>query len=436
MSDFNPRLDHDGAGRELTYGDQKKVAVAEITQPFFVNVALIRQQKATFANSDSIKITNLPGDKGWDVREGMMAFKLRNGKSQGVVVTLNGLEEGLVKVYGKKNPRLIRDMLSLMITPVGVVREDANTDTTGTMVTLRVGGTCPFGAPNEYNVPGTEEAFIQECSGVVFDVPDLENPKQWQTPETGRPANQITLVPRAASKTMIATQSRNIISSLIHDPDRFAEALADFEYLANTWVNLGLRMLNSYQVAHCMALNLGLNATRGGKRGAPFLVNPAYTELTGVVVAGTAPRRVEEMVAAYAELIGVLPDGRVTASLTPAQAEYWAGYKFAMKHVLLPTPHVDTGAYNAAYAFGFTKRGPNNTIESIALNGDTPRNTPVGALYSKSLVHVDEVLESYAECVYEEMRKTMGVCHIAPNPTGTGIFNFQIIPNGGVGDLK
>lgn len=439
MSDFQNRLDHDGAGRELTAGDQKKVAVAEITQPFFIDVSTIRKQKATFANSESAKLTRAPGDKGFDVREGQMAFRLRNGNG-GVMVALNGLEEGLVKQFGKSRPRLIRDMLSLMIIPLGVVREDANTDTAGPMCTLRVGGTCPGGAPNEYNVPGTEEAFIQEGSGVVFDVPDLVNPMQWGTESTGRPKDQITLVPRAASKTMIATRALNIVSTLIHDPIRFAEALADYEHIANTWVKLGFRMLNSYQVAHCMALNQTL-VRPNGTRGSPFIVNPAFTELTGVPadgkpIPGVPPRRAEEVVAAYAELIGVLPEGRVSASLTPAQTQYWAEIKFALKNALLPTPHVDTQAYNAAYSFGFSKRGPNNTIESIALNGDTPRNTPIGALYSKSMVHVNEMLESMADCVYEEQSKTMGVCHIAPNPTGTGIFNYQIIPNGGVGALK
>lgn len=436
MSNFDPRPAHDGG--EMTPADQKKVAVAEITQPFFVDTGTIRAQKAAFANGDAKKLTKLPGDStvdGFALLEGEMAFKLKNSKNQGVMTALNGLEAGICKKF-PDNPRLVRDMLSLMVIPCGVVREDMNTAQNGPMITLRVGGTCPGAAPAEYNVPGQEDAFIEECCGVVYDVPDLINPIQNGTPATGRPVNKITLVPRAADKTMIATRALNVISHLIHDPVRFKEALLDSEHLANAWVNMGLRLLNSYQVAHTMALNQGLIRTEGA-RGAPFLVNPLFTELTGgPQVPGAPPRRIEEMVAAYAELIGILPDGRVWAGLTPAQRGYWVAHRFALKNVLLPTPHIDTKSYNAAYAFGYTRNGVSGTIESIAVNGDQPKNTPVGELYMKSLVHTQEALAAFGECVYEEQSKTMGVAHNTPNLTRTGIFNFQIIPNGGVGYLK
>jgi hypothetical protein len=430
--DFTPRLNHEGFGRELTPGDIKKVAVAEITSPYFVDTVTIRAQKAAFANGDSKKLTKLPGDKGFDVREGEIAFKLRNSPNGGVMTAINGLEEGIAKQY-PNNPQLVRDIVVSIITPVGVVREDARTDMTGAKVTLRVGGTCPLGAPNEYNVPGTEQAFIEECSGVVADVPSLIKPIQWGNEQSGRPSNKITLLVRAANKTMTATRALNVISHLIHDPVRFKEALDQNEHVANSWIKLGFRMLDSYMVSHCMALNQdlrrGVNPATG--RDAPFIPNfGQYPEL------GNAASRSESIVAAYAELIGVLPAGRVMASLTPAQRQFWAEHTFALKNVLLPTPHIDSKSYNAAYAFGFTRSGPQNTIESLATNGDTVRRTPIGDLYAKSLVHTREMLESLVECSYEERRMTIGVAMSAPNPTGTGIFNMQIIPNGGMGDIK
>jgi hypothetical protein len=324
------------------------------------------------------------------------------------------------------------------ITPRGQVREDARTDMAGAKVTLRVGGTCPAIAPSDYTVPGTEDAFLTDSSGVVWDLPDLKNPVQYGSEETGRPKNKITLQPRAASKTMIATRAINIISHLIHDPVRFKEAMEQNEHVANCWIKLGFRVLNSYQVAHCMALNQDLRRTHQNF-GAPFMVNNVgFPELaigTQPDAVTGDPTPVETVVANYAELIGLLPAGRVTVTLSAARKQYWAEHAFALKNVLLPTPHLESKSYNVAYAFGFTRMGPNNTIESLATNGDTIKRTPIGQLYAKSLVHVEEMFQSLAECANEEKRLTMGVVTQPPNPLGTNIFDYQVIPNGGVGDL-
>jgi len=426
--DLDPRGDHNGFGRGLGPEDQKKVPAAEITQSYAVDTVTIRAQKAVFANGDAAKMTNMPGPGGFDLKEGEMAFRLRNSPNGGVMTAINGLESAAAKMF-PDNPVLVRDIVASMIVACGIIRQDADTDTNGPLITLRVGGTAPFGAPKAYNVPGTETAFIEANGGVVFDVPDLKNPIQFGTEASGRPKDKITLVARAASKTMISTRALNIVSHLIHDPARFREALENNEHLANAWVNLGFTMLNSYQTAHCMATNQDLRHVDGA-RGAPFLVNPAFRELGG----GAAGS--EEVVARYAELIGLLPAGRVMASLTPAVRQFWAEHAFALKNVLLPTPHIDSKSYNAAYAFGYVKNGPAGTIESLATNGDTVKRTPIGELYTKSLEHTKDMIEAMGECVYDETRLNMGVAHSAPNPTGTGIFMFQIIPNGGMGVLK
>ena len=434
--DLTFRQDHNGVGRELTPDDQKKVAVAEITYGYAVDVITLRAQKAAFSNGDSKKLTKMPGDGGWNILEGEMAFKMRHNSSNAVLTTLNGLEEGPCRMF-PDNPTLVRDIVASMIQPIGIVREDARTDMQGPMVALRVGGLCPFGAPGAYNVPGTEDKVITSGGGVVFDVPNLVQPLQFGNPESGRPLNKVTLIARPYNKTMIATRALNLVSHLIHDPIRFQQALELNEHVANCWIKLGFRMLDSYTIAHLMALNQDLRRVDAiGGRGAPFLVNPAFTELLGptALATGAVPRS-EEVIANYAELIGLLAPGRAVAGLTAAQRQYWAEHQFAQKNVLLPTPHHTSKSYNAAYAFGFTQRGPNGSIESIATSGDTVRRTPIGELYKKSLVHSRLMLESMAECGNEERRLNMGVSHSTPNQRGTGIFNFQLIPGGGVGDI-
>lgn len=426
--DLTPRGDHNGFGRELQPSDQKKVPQQEITQSFPIDTVTIRQQKAVFANGDAAKMTNAPGPNGWDVREGEMAFRLRFSPNGGVMTAINGLESAAAKMF-PDNPVLVRDIVSSMIVACGIVREDANTDQNGPLVTLRVGGTAPFGAPKSYNVIGMEQAFIEGEGGVVFDVPNLKEPIQFGTEASGRPKDKITLVARAASKVMIATRALNIISHLIHDPARFREALDNQEHLGNAWVNLGFAVLNSYKTAHSMAQNQDLRH-QDRNRGAPFLANPLFNEL------GDRTTSPEEVVARYAELTGLLPAGRVKASLSPAQRQFWAEHEFALKNVLIPTPHIDSKSYNAAYAFGYVKNGPAGTIESLATNGDTVKRTPIGELYAKSLVHGKEMIENLSLAVYDEARLNMGVAHSTPNPNGTGLFMFQIIPNGGVGVLK
>ena len=439
--DLNPRLDHEGFGRELAPSDIKKVSRGEITASFFVDTATIRAQKAAFANGDMVKHTKEPGERGWDLLEGEMAVGMRGSTNNAVFTALNGLEAAAAKMF-PDNPVLCRDIMMTQITPRGVIREDARTDMAGAKVTLRVGGTCPGGAPSEYTVPGTEDAFLTDSCGVVFDAPDLKNPIQFGNEESGRPKNKITLQPRAANKTMIATRALNIISHLIHDPVRMKEAMEQNEHVANSWIKLGFSVLNSYQVAHCMALNQDLRREIGATGGAafvgaPFQVNPLFPELLigTTTEPGREPKPVEQIIANYAELIGLLPAGRVAVTLSATRKQYWAEHAFALKNALLPTPHIDSKSYNVAYAFGFSRMGPNNTIESLATNGDVIKRTPIGQLYAKSLVHTQEMIQALVVCANEEKRLTMGVVTQPPNPTGTNIFEYQIIPNGGVGDI-
>lgn len=418
------RFGHDGNGRSLGYGDTPKVARAEITSAYDVDIRTLTAAQSAYDGEDKKSFMKRPGD--WRLIKDEMAFKVRGGGNR-VLTALNGLDAELVTVY-PDDRELVRDLLSMMIQPIGVVREDARTDQDAPQVTLRVGGTCPAGAPNIYNVPGQEKALITAGCTVVFDVPSLSDPIQFGTKAGGKSEGKVLLVARAADKRSTSRRIQNVLGHIIHDPARFQRALKEHTRIATSMTKVAFRIVHSYKVSLLMGLDLLL------KNGI-LAVTPGTTELLG---AGGAALSSEDTVARIAELIGVLDQRRVYASLSAPQRSKWRVLDFNLKQRMLPVPDPRNKAYNAANEFGFTRNPANNTWESkarVAQTGELKRD-PLGKLLEHSLTHVPLLLEAFTEANFDERRLSMGIALTSPSLAGTGIFDMQLIPHGGLSDIK
>lgn len=426
MVDRPVRWGFNGVGRSLDWGNAPKVARAEITSAYDVDVRQIAMSKAAFCNEDRRTITKRPADDAWDLLEGEWAFKVR-GAGNAVLTCLNGLEAPIVEVY--PNDRgLVRDILESMIQPIGVVREDVRADKDKVQVTLRTGGSCPAGSPGYYNVPGQEHAHIFTGGAVVVGVPDLADPILFGTRASGMPENKITLVCRGADKRSVARRIQNVLGNIVYSPEKFARALKDHPRISNAWIKIAMRIVHSYKVSALMTLDLLLKAD-------VLRVSPAAVELLANDRVTPLPN--EETVARLAELLGVLDRRRVFGSLTAAQSRKWRELDFFVSQRIIPVPHPDSGAYNLANEFGFA-RDPNTGVWSskarIDQSGELSRE-PIGRLLEQQYTHFSYVLESYTEAMWEELRLTMGTAFTTPSQASTGIFDMFIIPHGGLSTI-
>lgn len=421
------RYGFNGQGRSLGYGDAPKVARGEITSAYQVDVRTLTKMQDVFDNEDKRSLMKRPGQGGFRLLEGEMAFKVRGGGNR-VLTALNGLDAEIVEVY-PDDRELVRDILSMLIQPVGVVREDARTDQDFPQVTLRVGGTCPQGAPNIYNVPGQQAAIITTACAVVYDVPNLSDPVQYGTKAGGRAENKVTLVARAADKTSVARKIQNVLGNLIHDPEKFKRALKEHPGVANSWLHVGLRVVNSFKVSLLMSLDLLLKEDI-------IRISPNAPELLDAD--GTTQLTSEDTVARLGELLGVLDQRRVFGSLTTAQRSRWKTLDFNLKQRMVPVPDPQSKTYNAANEFGFVRDVANNTWSSKARVGQTGelRRDPIGKLLELSLTHLPQLLEAFTVATYDERRKEMGVALTSPSLAGTCIFDMMLTPHGGLSDIK
>lgn len=438
------RFGFDGTGRSLGYGGAPKVSRGEITSAYDVDVRTLTAMQDVFDNEDKKSLMKRPGEGGFRLLEGEKAFKVRGGGSR-VLTALNGLDAEFVEVY-PNDREMVRDLLSMVIQPIGIVREDARTDQDAPQVTLRVGGSCPDGAPNIYNVKGQEGALITTGCAIVWDVPSLTDPVQFGTRAGGRAENKVMLVARAADKRSTARMIQNLMGHILHDPARFKKAMKEHPRVANAMSKVTMRAVTSYKMAFLMGVDHCLKHGILQVVGAPTPVlpngqpaKPSPALLGAPAGDGSyAALSSEDTTARLAELVGVLDKRQRFGTLSAPEKAFWSEFEFNINQRMIPVPDPRNEAYNASNEFGMVRDRANNTWVSkgrIGQSGNLKRD-PIGRLLEKSLTHFPLLLEAFTEANFEERRKMMGTALTTPSLADTCIFDMQIIPHGGLSDVQ
>ena len=412
-----------GSGRDLAHRDGKKVSQQAITASYWVDKQTMEQQMRVYDDNDQRSLMSRPNesDGAFRLLEGEIAFKVK-GRGDSVLTALNGLDAPFVKIF-PNNPQLVRALLDSIIIPIGIVEQDARTDIIDPKVTLHVGGTIPSGAPQKYNVPGQEKAFVTSGCQVVAGAPDLCNPIMFGNPEGGKPRGKVVLVLRAADKTSTAKRIRLVLGSFVHNPSKFRAAMSDYKKIALSVENAALSVINSYKVSALSVINLLL------ERGV-LSVNNARSELRGA-----APT---EVTTRLAELLGVLERRRVYAELSAQERAFYTKLEFDLKQRMLPVPDPKSEAYNVRNEFGFSYDQQRNTWTSIARQDQTglPRRTPAGQFLRHTLTHFDSMVETLMQAFYSEKEHVLGQALNTPSNTGSGIFHLHLMPHGGMTDMN
>jgi hypothetical protein len=423
MSGRSTRYGRNGAGRQLSYGDGKKVTQGGINSAYRVDTVSLRQSAAVLESGDVRTLTRMPGPGGMKLVEGEMAFKVLGGGDR-VRTALNGLDARLVAAY-PDDPEMVRALLAEMIQPMGIVEEDARTDKNEPKVTLRIGGTHPMGAPGSYNFGDLSNPKIVPGAMVVFDVPNLEQPIQYGNPQSGVPMHKIKLVPRAADKRTCAARIQTIVSRVNHDPVKFKEALTEHHSLAHSWMKISSAIITSYKTALLMGIDLLIKEGVLEVAEGQGLDGPNGDTLAS-----------EDAVARIAEYIALLKEGRFSAQLSAAQRAKWKKIEFELRNRMMPTPNPQSGKYNVAHEFGFRMEESGTYSSKGRVNGTgAPKNDALGKLLQHSIAHFPQMLQSVVTAVYSERKNAMGVALTEPSNEGTGLFQLYLQPHGGMYDL-
>jgi len=243
---------------------------------------------------------------------------------------------------------------------------------------------------------------------------------------SGVAANKIKLVPRAADKSSSAARIQAIVAAVNHNPAKFKKALEDHRSLANSWLNIGAAVTNSYKTALLMGIDLLI------KEG--VLETVAGQGLDGAPGDDLAS---EDTVARMAEYLSLLKEGRASAALSAAQRAKWRKIELALRNRMLPTPNPASAKYNVANEFGF-RRNANGTYASKArINGTgAPKTDALGKLLSLSISHFPHMLQQLVVAVYSERKNALGVALTEPALEGTSLFQMYLQPHGGLCDVN
>lgn len=424
MTDRPVQFGNSGGGRALGFGQAPLVSRGSVPTGATIDTATIAASRANMMSKS--KSSLMPVTEDFRLLAGEMAFKVRGSRS--VLTTLNGLDVQFVEQFPNQ-PEVVAALLESIIQPIGVVEFDARTDTRGANppVTLLVGGTVPQGSPCLFNRPGQEKSAVTFGGRVIFGVPNLSDPKQFGNPGSGRSSGKVGLVARGQDKRSFATRATLMIGTIVNDPTKFRKALKDYPLVANSWTNLSFRLLKSYKVAALMLIDLLL------KRNI-LSVDPAALELLD---SQGNELDSEETVTQIAKLLGVVEPVGAYATLTAAQRKKWKELAFEANGRMTLAP-LGTSGYNAAHEFGFGYNAETGEWGSKARAGQTGeiQRTPTGDLLKLQITHMQMLLESCAECMFDENRLCMGIALTEPSNAATGRFDMLLQVHGGMSDIQ
>ncbi len=449
MTERDIRFGFNGEGRDIGYGDGKKVHVGAITSAYYVDATSICECEQVFDSNQYKGFMPRPGPRGYELFAGEMAFTVR-GSGGRVRTAINGLDARFAELY-PDNAELVRQLLEEVIEPIGAVTEDPMKMVNGeSMVTLFVGGTHPFGAPSVYNfgyadnMKQATSPHIIAGSQVCFVPPNLKHPVQFGNPASGVPAGKVRLVARAADKRSTASRIITMIGELNRNPEKLKAALRDHAGVAHTWMRIGKAVVQSYETALLLGLNVLLKRNIIQIVGAPTAAGAApVTELLQPVPVGGGVAEAlasEDTVVRMAEFIGLINAHNSTsaAALGPDDRAKWKTIEYELRNTMLPAPNPTTQKYNAAYQFGFVVNKNDGTYASKArVDGrGAIRDNAMGKFFQKSLNHWREFLEALTGGVYHEQRKSMGVALTEPSVRGESRFQMLLMPHGGLSDMN
>lgn len=435
MTARSTRFGFQGQNRSLGYGQGKKVAVGAITSAYRVDTHTMADDELMYQQNGQKGFMSRPAEGAFWPRKGEVAFTVV-GSGGRVRTTLNGLDAPLAAIY-PNDPELVRQLLYEMVQPIGFVEEDAETGKTDPLVTLRIGGTHPCGAPGTYNFGesgelgerGKKVPHIIAGSMVVFDIPNLKNPIQFGNPASGVVAGKVMLVPRALDKRSAATRIVTLVGALNRNPDKFKAALRDAQQVVHTWVSTAKKINRSYKTAALLGVETLL-------RKGVLQINPALAEFKQPGAAG-APLAIEDAIVRMAEYLDLVSvSSTAAAALTPAARSTWREVEFEIRNRMLATPDPQTNAVNAAYQFGFVVDAVNGTYSSKArVNGNGAiRDDSMGKFFKLTITHFQELLEAVTAAVYHERKNALGVALTEPTLNETSEFQMYVQPHGGMTD--
>lgn len=426
MSARPVQFGHNGAGRVFGYGQGPLVSRGSVPGGYVVDTGSIATQRANMLKKG--KTTLMPITDDFRLLSGEMAFKIR-GRS-GVITALNGLDVAFVEAYPGQ-PDVVAALLESIIQPIGVVQFDVAPSGTkaNPPVTLIVGGSVPQGSPCLFNRPGQEKAHITLNSRVIYGVPNLQDPLQFGTTASGRPVGKVGLVARGQNTGSFGHRATLMIGALINDPAKFRKGLKDHKLVANSWANLGFRVLKSYKVAALMLIDLLL------KRGVLY-VNPAALELLDPRD-NTTELSSEETVAQIAKLLGVLDSRSAYATLSARQRGKWKEISFEANGRMTMAP-LGASGYNSAHEFGFGFNEQTGQWVSKARAGQTGeiQNTAIGDLLKLQVTHLKMLFESCLDAMHAENTLSMGIALTVPSLSETCVFDLLLQPHGGLTDIE
>ncbi len=426
MTDRSYRFGFHGEGRSLGYGQGKKVAVGAITSAFQVDTISLADSEAMFAQQGGHKgFMPRPDEGGYRLLEGEMAFTVR-GSGGRVRTALNGLDAKLAADY-PNDPEMVRQLLYEMIQPIGFVEEDAETGKPEPLVTLRIGGTHPCGAPGTYNFGDKNASSPHIVAGatVVFDVPNLKNPIQFGNPASGVTAGKVRLQPRALDKRSAATRIMTLMGGINRNPEKFKAALRDAPGVAHTWIATAKKINRSYKTAALLAVETLL-------RNGVLQINPALAEFKQANGTALATDDAIVRMAEYIDLVS--QSSTASAALTPAQRTNWKQIEFELRNRMLATPDPQSGALNAAYQFGFVVQDGVGSSKARVNGNGAVRDDSIGKFFKLTVTHFQESLEAIAAAVYHERKNAMGVALTEPSLRETSQFQMYVQPHGGMSD--
>lgn len=425
----NPEIGwENGEGRSMGPGDQIKARQMPQQLAYKVAVEQLRNQKDAFQGNQKT-FTSPPKDfkpEFWYPLAGEPAVRLRGNACDEVFTSLNGLDADLWEAY-PDDPEMVRLIVRSKIQFVGIVDQNARTDLQSPLVTVQFAGTVSQYAPGIYNTPGRENAAIQFCDAVVYDVPNLQNPIVAGFPKQ---IGKIVMVPCPVTKESLAARIMRQVGHIVHDPAKYKRVMHRYEHIANANINAALALRNAAFVNGLMMVDLLLKAN-------VLSVSNAAPELAAGVAAGDTATITANLAEALSLLhpsdSNVAVPGAFAASLTQEQVQKYKRLEFDLAQRLFPVANPDTGKFNARTEFGMSEdelRGPVSTARSTQ-TGEILR-TPVGRLLHKSLTAGALAIQSMAFAIDEETRNRAGWAASTPNQAGVGIFNLCLVPQGGM----
>lgn len=416
MTARSERFGFGGQNRSFASGDAEKVRQAAIHEVAAIDEKTKRKQQQAFIRGLPV-LTSPPENGNYLLEEGECAFRVRG--SNAVLSKLNGLEAPLMREYGN-NPELVRALLESMVQPIGFVVQTQNTVEREPLITVATGGSYSIGSPGQYNVPGQENAHITLGCDVVMGVPNLREPIQFGNRSSGKAGGAVTLQPRAADRRAAAVRVSTVLGAILSDPEQYSLAMHEHQRVARASRKAAVDLTESYQTAALMVIHQLIKAK-------------VLQAGAGLQQDGAALGSDEEAVTRIAEGLGLVKPSTFAQSRTTAQQRVWTQARFDIKQAMFQLPNPQSGARNSKYEFGYTRQG--DSFTSIARSDDDPehiRRTPAGELLRRQLTHLEKSLEAMTELLYEERRLVIGRANSSPSNAGTGIFQVQLQPGGGL----